>query len=98
MNPKYYVTPEEAQRVIDFLNKNSVGGGVRGSDRQERSFLGPFAVPEVAGKIMLLLELQSGAVMNAGLTLDLMSKGYPDWLVASMLQAMAQPEPKSKED
>ena len=89
MNPKYYVTPEEAQKVIDFLNKHNIGGGVATSGLNE--FVGPFQVPPVAGKQMLNLALGSGAVMNAGLTLDLMSKGYPDWLVAGMLQAMAVP-------
>lgn len=87
MNPKYYVTPEEAQKVIDFLNKNQVGGGVKGLAGND--FIGPFRVPEVAGKAMVGIVFNSGVEMNAGLTLDLLSKGYSEAYVASMLKAMA---------
>jgi hypothetical protein len=96
MNPKYYVSPEECQKVIDFLNKNAIGGGVAGSSLNE--FVGPFFVPVVAGKLMLNLQLKSGVEMNAGLTLDLMSKGYAEWLVVAMLVQMAAPAPKPKDD
>jgi hypothetical protein len=92
MNSKYYVTPEEAQKVIDFLNKHRIGGGWKSCTLP--NFVGPFRVPEVAGKAMVGLVLQNGCEMNAGLTLDLMTKGYAEWFVASMLQAMAIPEPK----
>lgn len=92
MNPLYYVTPEEAQKVIDFLNKHGIGGGWKSCTLP--NFVGPFIVPSVAGKLMIGLVLQNGCEMNAGLTLDLMSKGYQEWFVASMLQAMAKPEPE----
>jgi hypothetical protein len=96
MNPKYYVTPEEVKRVIDFLNEHSIGGGWKSSTQP--NFVGPFQVPPVEGKWMIGLVLKNGCEMNAGLTLDLMTKGYPEWLVASMLQAMATPEPEKKDD
>lgn len=95
MNQKYYVTPEEAQRVIDFLNKHQVGGGVKGLAGND--FVGPFRVPTVAGKEMVGIVLNSGAEMNAGLTLDLLSKGYSEEWVAKMLQSMAVPEPEKKD-
>ena len=95
MNPKYYVTPDETQRVVDLLNKYSIGGGVEGvaPNRWE----GPFSIPEGKGKEVLNVVLKSGVVMSAGLTLDLMSKGYPEAFVASMLRAMAAP-PQVRED
>jgi hypothetical protein len=93
MNPKYYVTSEEAQKVTDFLNKHNVGGGVKGVNLNE--FVGPVSVPVVAGKQMVNLVLANGAQMNAGLTLDLMGK-YSEWFVASMLAAMATP-PREEE-
>lgn len=96
MNPKYYVTPEEAKKVIDFLNQNQIGGGVKGVAGND--FVGPFRVPEVPGKEMLGIVLNSGVEMNAGLTLDLMSKGYAEQWVATMLQAMAAPAPQPKDD
>lgn len=95
MNPKYYVTPEEAQRVIDFLNKNQIGGGVKGL--AGNNFVGPFVVPTVVGKEMVGIVLNSGVEMNAGLTLDLLSKGYSEEWVAKMLQAMATPEPEKRD-
>jgi len=96
MNPKYYVSPEEAQKAIDFLNKHAIGGGVAGSALNE--FVGPVSVPQVPGKLMLNLQLKSGAEMNAGLTLDLMGKGYAEWLVVAMLEQMARPAPRPKDD
>jgi hypothetical protein len=90
MNPKYYVTAEECEKVRLFLNKHGIGGGVVGGS--ENTFLGPFVVPQVEGKLMFNLRLANGCEMNAGLTLDLMSKGYAEDWVATMLQAMARPE------
>lgn len=87
MNPKYYVSPEECQKVVDFLNKNQIGGGV--VDMVLPDYRGPFRVPDVPGKQMLGLVLSNGVEMNAGLTLDLLSKGYAEWLVISMLRAMS---------
>lgn len=101
MNPKYYVNPQQLQEVIDFLNKDhkdvgKIGGGVK--DVVPNLFAGPFKVPEVEGKEMLGVVLNSGVEMNAGLTWDLMNKGYVETWVARMLQAMATPTSQSKDD
>jgi hypothetical protein len=87
MNPKYYVSPDELQKVIAFLNKHSVGGGVK--DVVPNLFVGPFSVPVVEGKDMLGVMLNCGVEMNAGLTLDLMNKGYTEQWTVMMLQAIA---------
>jgi hypothetical protein len=93
MNPKYYVTPEELKEVVEFLNdpKFMIGGGVKAV--VGNLFAGPFSVPEVPGKAMLGVMLNSGVEMNAGLTYDLLHKGYDIQWVAQMLRAMATPSP-----
>lgn len=96
MNPKYYVTPEEAKRVTDFLNKHAIGGGVAGGE--PNVFVGPLSVPEVPGKEMLNLILSNGAKVNAGLVLDMMGKGYAEWLTAATLRASVQSPPVPKEE
>jgi hypothetical protein len=95
MNLKYYVTPEEAEKVIAFLNKYKIGEGVKGGLLNE--WVGPFSVPVVAGKQMLLIRLNNNAKLNAGLVLDMMGKGYPEFLVADILKAGARPEPPEEE-
>lgn len=96
MNPKYYVTPTEMQKVADFLIKHQVGGGLKGIVLP--NFVGPVAVPQVAGKDLVYVEFENGAQMNAGLVLDLMSKGYQEWFVAATLRNLAIPEPQPKDD
>lgn len=96
MNPKYYVSPDELQKVIWFVNKHQIGGGVKGV--APNIFVGPFVVPPVEGKEMLGVVLNNGVEMNAGLMLDLMGKGYAEQWVVYMLQAMATPAPSPKDD
>jgi hypothetical protein len=95
MNPKYYVSPEEAQKVIDFLNKYKIGEGVKSTLLNE--FIGPFSVPQVTGKLMLLVRLNNNCKLNAGLVLDMMGKGYPESMVADVIRAGARPEPPEEE-
>lgn len=88
MNPKYYVDDTELKRVTDFLNANGIGGGVKFTHPLE--WVGPFKIPAIPGKTPAQIVLDSGAELNAGLVLDLLSKGYPEWFVASTLRAQAQ--------
>jgi hypothetical protein len=91
MNPKYYVTPEQLAKVVAFLNSNYVGGSVK--ETQEDTFMGPIKIPEIPGKAVVSIYLECGEVINAGLVLDLLSKGYPEQQVAATLRASVTATP-----
>ena len=96
MNPKYYVTPEEAEKVRAFLNKYSIGGGVEKAS--ELIYFGPVAVPQREGKSLLHLRLANGCDMNAGIVLAMMTNGQSEARAAEVLQYIARPEPRHEDD
>lgn len=89
MNPIYYTTAEELHAVIDYLNKNQIGGGVEGVDPE--TFVGPVSIPRVEGKEMVQVLLANGCRMQAGLVFDTIRRYGPEsWLTKSMLEANAR--------
>lgn len=66
MSPTYYVTPEQLKRVTDFLNKYQIGGGVWGV--REDWFVGPYTVPRIEGKELVVIALNQTNPTEDGIT------------------------------
>lgn len=87
MNPKYYTTASELERVVKFLDKHSIGGGV--VDIVIPKYFGPASIPVVKDREMHGCVLANEVEMNAGLVLDLMERYSNEQFVVSMLRANA---------
>lgn len=88
-NQAYYVSQDDLKKVVDFLNKHTIGGGVERINVPQ--YTGPFTYETTTpdGRTFTNVILANGVEMNAGLLLKWVANWNEMFLVRLLNEQMA---------